>query len=237
MSLGTAFALSAVYVLLSGVLAYFLFRVIAPRDSPATAASTGRRWCAWTIAAATVTMFPRVLHRAFDVDAVALWLVGAAVWGAVAFLVGWAWRTVSSRGNTDMKQETIKVPTPLADTADKPSQSTPTRKQEINQARDEDEVYEQIAAELESGQVQKGLWTRLFAECGGDETRTRVAYIQTRAKQLLAEAVSRAKLATQGELILPEEESTSSVDTRTGSADPELVAAVWGGHWSTSTRL
>lgn len=51
---------------------------------------------------------------------------------------------------------------------------------------DEDAIYASIANELESGATDKGLWIRLFAECDGDENRTRVAYIKQRAEKLIA---------------------------------------------------
>lgn len=51
---------------------------------------------------------------------------------------------------------------------------------------DEDRVYALIAEELEAGRPEKGLWTRLFAECGGDEKETRVLYIRQRAQRLIA---------------------------------------------------
>ena len=49
---------------------------------------------------------------------------------------------------------------------------------------DEDAIYTAIAIELETGSIDKGLWTRLFAECDGDENRTKVAYIKRRAEGL-----------------------------------------------------
>lgn len=51
---------------------------------------------------------------------------------------------------------------------------------------DEDRIYRQIADELESGAIDKGLWTRLYAECGGDEIQTKVLYIKQRADRLFA---------------------------------------------------
>lgn len=48
----------------------------------------------------------------------------------------------------------------------------------------EDELYEIIANELESGKTQKGLWTKLYAQCGGDETQTKVRYIEQRLAQM-----------------------------------------------------
>ena len=51
---------------------------------------------------------------------------------------------------------------------------------------DEDRVYRQIAEELETGATDKGMWTRLFAECRGDEKQTKVLYIKQRAEHLIS---------------------------------------------------
>ena len=51
---------------------------------------------------------------------------------------------------------------------------------------DVDHVYAEIAKELEDGVADKGLWIRLFAECGGDERQTKVLYIKQRADRLIA---------------------------------------------------
>jgi len=57
------------------------------------------------------------------------------------------------------------------------------------------EIYSLIAEELEAGRPDKGLWTRLFAECGGDEKNTKVLYIKQRAEHLIAAEKSRTMLA------------------------------------------
>ncbi len=51
---------------------------------------------------------------------------------------------------------------------------------------DENCIYAEIANELETGATDKGLWTRLFAECGGDEKQTKVLYIKQRAERLIS---------------------------------------------------
>jgi hypothetical protein len=70
---------------------------------------------------------------------------------------------------------------------------------------DEDAIYAAIATELKTGATNEGLWTRLFAECDGDENRTRVAYIKQRAERLIA--VERARAAAQS---LAQEDSARS---------------------------
>lgn len=60
---------------------------------------------------------------------------------------------------------------------------------------DEEPIYAEISNELETGVVDKGLWTRLFAECGGDEKQTKVLYIQERVKRLVAAECLRLEQA------------------------------------------
>ena len=50
----------------------------------------------------------------------------------------------------------------------------------------EDLLYAQIAQELDTNTVDKGLWTKIYAQAGGDDRQTRVCYIQARFTRLLA---------------------------------------------------
>lgn len=47
-----------------------------------------------------------------------------------------------------------------------------------------DDLYEAAARELDGGDINKGLWARLYAEHNGDDSKTRAAYIKVRAKAL-----------------------------------------------------
>ncbi len=61
-------------------------------------------------------------------------------------------------------------------------------------AGDETAIYSAISDELESGAIDKALWTRLFAQCGGDENKVKAAYIQRRAEVLAAaESAKRSR--------------------------------------------
>ena len=51
---------------------------------------------------------------------------------------------------------------------------------------DEDAIYEIVANEMDSGKMDKGLWTRLYAEHDGDEKKIKIAYIKRRAEKLMA---------------------------------------------------
>lgn len=61
----------------------------------------------------------------------------------------------------------------------------------------ENDVYDQIAQEFETGVEDKGLWTRLFADCDGDETKTKVLYIKKRAEDLLVAKRADMEKTTQ----------------------------------------
>jgi len=50
----------------------------------------------------------------------------------------------------------------------------------------EERLYDQIANELETDTVDKDLWTKAYAEAGGDNKQTRVRYIKARFARLLA---------------------------------------------------
>ena len=54
--------------------------------------------------------------------------------------------------------------------------------------RPEDKLFAAAASELDGGDVDKGVWARLYAKHGGDEAKTRAAYIRERAAALMAGA-------------------------------------------------
>ncbi len=123
---------------------------------------------------------------------------------------------------------------PTADMTNAATPITSTASQQL--VVDEDRIYALIATELETNAQEKGLWTRLFAQCGGDEKQTKVLYIKQRAERLIAaeslrlEHVARERAA--------EAEKLEKLDRqRQGLADPELVSAVWNGNWSTASKL
>lgn len=101
---------------------------------------------------------------------------------------------------------------------------------------DVDRVYCQIADELEAGAHDKGLWTRLFAECGGDEKQTKVMYIKQRAERLISSARARVEQAAMEQAARAKRLDRIRRE-HCGIADPTLAAAVWEGNWATASRL
>lgn len=109
-----------------------------------------------------------------------------------------------------------------------------TGQPQISGAIDEDRIYEEIARELETGTVEKGLWTRLFAECGGDENQTKVLYIKQRAERLISAA--RMRLAEIAQAQAAEAERLERL--RIGKdKENKFLAAVWEGNISKVDQL
>jgi hypothetical protein len=49
-----------------------------------------------------------------------------------------------------------------------------------------DAIYEAVANEIDKGTIDKGLWTRLYAELDGNEHKVKAAYIRHRVNKLIA---------------------------------------------------
>lgn len=67
----------------------------------------------------------------------------------------------------------------------------------------EDRIYAQIAQELDTNAVDKGLWTKAYAQASGDDQQTRVLYIKARFSRLLAmeDARRNAIMREQEEMV------------------------------------
>jgi hypothetical protein len=61
----------------------------------------------------------------------------------------------------------------------------------------EQKFYDQVAREIASQQLDKGLWVRAFSEMHGDEAKARAAYIALRVAQLEAEQRAAEALAKE----------------------------------------
>ena len=79
---------------------------------------------------------------------------------------------------------------PSAPTASYAPTPAPAPAPQFSHSATEDEIYELIAKEIAEGNVKTGLWTRLFAEANGDESKTKALYIARRAEMLIAEGQS-----------------------------------------------
>jgi hypothetical protein len=84
---------------------------------------------------------------------------------------------------------------------------------------DEERVYDEIAKELEIGATDKGLWTRLFAECDGDERQTKVLYIKKRAERLIAVKRTGVDKTTQETSRIIDKSDKKSVENYSSKKD------------------
>jgi hypothetical protein len=51
----------------------------------------------------------------------------------------------------------------------------------------DDKLFEKVWAEIEAGEIEQGLWARLWAGNSGDEVRTKAAYLNARVDQIKTE--------------------------------------------------
>ena len=66
-------------------------------------------------------------------------------------------------------------------------------------ASTEEDFWAAAMAEAETGQRRPGVWAKAFAECDGDETKAKVAYLKARVQQLtVAEMAQREQTEREG---------------------------------------
>lgn len=65
--------------------------------------------------------------------------------------------------------------------------------------------YATVAAEIASGNIDEGLWTRCFVEADGDENRTLARYIKARTS-LITETSHESSMETDSFISIPEEQ-------------------------------
>jgi hypothetical protein len=90
---------------------------------------------------------------------------------------------------------------------------------------DEERVYAEIAQELETGIADKGLWTRLFAESGGDDKQTKVLYIKQRSECLIT--AERLRLEQAQDSRKPTEESQIESPVVAVKRDEQVTGIDW----------
>ena len=61
----------------------------------------------------------------------------------------------------------------------------------------EEQIFEQVANEINSGEIRSGLWTKAFSESNGDPDRTKARYIFLRANSIVKEIAAQHQLLVQ----------------------------------------
>lgn len=196
-SRAAAYFIALITVGLGGAVGWGLKSLIGPAGQPNNAGELGRKWAGWIILAVCVSLLSKFFGK---LDAVSFfkWLAGGGTWVAVAYVLGWVYGKFFKFKSTPTGRLPDVLPTPSATNtpsaavsspsaiSNNPSQSMQPAHTEVHTEVDENAIYAAIAKELKSGNTDQGLWTRLFAECDGDENRTKVAYIKQRATSLIS---------------------------------------------------
>ena len=87
-SLATIWLGIAIIIIITFGVAWALHRIIRPRSGIMTAAALGRKWAAWIVAIATISLLPSFL-RTSDGNSLARWVLVVPVFGTTAFVLGW----------------------------------------------------------------------------------------------------------------------------------------------------
>lgn len=61
----------------------------------------------------------------------------------------------------------------------------------------EEQIFEQVAIEMNSSEIRSGLWTKAFSESNGDPDRTKARYILLRANSIVKERAAQNQLLVQ----------------------------------------
>lgn len=109
-----------------------------------------------------------------------------------------------------------------ADASEKTSQLPPFNISTDLDDPDGDAFYTIVAEELESGNTDKGLWTRLFAECGGDEKQVKALYITRRVEKMMEAEKNKKQLLQKQVTARLDHEKNTLINIKT-----EVKKRVW----------
>lgn len=155
---GSAATGALVTVLIRGAIAFCLFKFITlnlTRKNIDTPIKTGR-WVGSWLMGISILSNPS-LHKS-DIDFYVGTAIMAVVWFVIGFGIGFVWRK--------FKPFNSVVPThKLADV-------------------DDERLWEQASAELNSPNKNEGLWTKCFAEANGDEAKAKAQYLNIAVKKI-----------------------------------------------------
>lgn len=203
-------------VLIAGIVGAFIFYLASPKVGLTTPSDIGRKWFAWAALIICLAILPNYIRDTSDDVVLVKWGIDMVFFGGGAFLLGWAYgkffKTWDTAPSSASKSEPAP-PTGVRSSGD--IKSVPRAEPTINEPPpvNVDRIYAQVAKEIESGNADKGLWTRLWAECNGDDKQTKLLYIKQRAKVLIA--TEKARLLEEQIRKMKEKRSKENDQTNT----------------------
>jgi hypothetical protein len=94
-------------------------------------------------------------------------------------------------------------------------------------ASTEEDCWATAMNELETGQHRPGVWAKVFAECDGDETKAKVAYLKARVQQLTdAERMRREQVARREQTERELEASLLQERIKAEAEDQQILDAI-----------
>lgn len=186
-----ALVVAIITVALGGLLGYFLRKLIAPKQAALSPGDIGRAWMGWVM----VPLCAIFLSRFFlywEAANLVLLAVNMVILGGGAYGLGFIYGKYRFSGANPLSNPSTPLPQETPAAPDAPLAGQRIGQQAITAATtdriDNDEkIYEDIANEIESGNVRKGLWTKLWTELDGDDGKVKLAYIKARVAQIAVE--------------------------------------------------
>ena len=169
-----ALEMGALRVLIAVGISAAAYKLISPKGKSAKPLDSARRGVAWGTFSALTTTLPDVLHD-FSPQSwlkLAVCLIASVIFG---FLVGF---TV---GSIKFRNRKPKVDESNSETEEKGKAESFSTSVVIAQVGGD--IYTTVADEIESKNVDRGVWARAFAEANGDADKTKAAYIRLRVNQ------------------------------------------------------
>jgi len=194
------------------IIGFGLYRLVKPKGKAATAVQMGRTWCAWMLLLSTVTLFPKLLYKPFNINDLAIWLfIGLIANGGIAFLLGWFYGKFRFQYNHDKDQSiteregpAIGPKTPFQFSPPLPSVLIQSKTPSVMAADNEEGFWAKALEEYESSARRPGLYARLFSQTQGNEVATKAEYLKHRVNELNVEHQQR--------LLTQEQEAGDSIE-------------------------
>jgi hypothetical protein len=142
----------------AAIFAFLLFQWIRVKGVASSAHQMGRKWLAWVVLCVTFAALPRFFLQS-DANHLAPWVLGVTIFGGLGYGLGWTYCKLI-RGS------------PWKRAASWMEGKTHSR------------LYAVAWDEIQSGNVDKGLWARSYAQCAGNKEKTLSLYLKERVKEL-----------------------------------------------------
>lgn len=196
----------------ASVVGYFLYRLIDINHKLETSWDFGRKFLAVIVGIVSISTLPK-FFRLLDLDSLLKFFICIVSYGILSYVAGWCYGNFFQKNKKQTKIESVimnknnsnnDINTKI-DNQDESIRSKVSI-QEFNNKHFDDEhfddvefdneeesIYNAIYEEIETGNVNKALWTKLFALHDGDTGKIKSSYIRARYKSILNQKTNHGK--------------------------------------------